>query len=132
MYKVILILNKFFLKSEGWEWGVGCGVKLASPQKKLPSKSPALLQWISYVSRRINEQQKCMYLYQISTSSEFVGSILQKWSLEKSFWLVNAFWNWFTFLNVAGNQRYVAIKNNRWKFFEQSLKLLKLSLHQWD
>ena len=37
MYKVILILDKFFLKYEE-------GVKLTPhPQKKLPSKSPALL-----------------------------------------------------------------------------------------
>ena len=36
MYKVLLLLDKFFLIYEG-------GVKLTSPpQKKLPSKSPAL------------------------------------------------------------------------------------------
>ena len=40
MYKVILILDKFFFKYEG-----GGGGKLTPPppQKKLPSKSPALL-----------------------------------------------------------------------------------------
>ena len=42
MHKVILILDKFFLKYEG---GGGGGVKLTppSPQEKLASKSPALL-----------------------------------------------------------------------------------------
>ena len=36
MYKVILILDKFFLKYEG-------GSNWPQPQEKLPSKSPALL-----------------------------------------------------------------------------------------
>ena len=36
MYKVILILDKFFWKYEG-------GVKLTPPEKKLPSQSPVLL-----------------------------------------------------------------------------------------
>ena len=41
MHKVILILDKFFLKYE--EGGGGGGVKLTTPQEKLPSKSTALL-----------------------------------------------------------------------------------------
>ena len=36
MYKVILKLDKFFLKYEG---GGGGGLKLSPPQEKLPSKS---------------------------------------------------------------------------------------------
>ena len=36
MCKVLLMLDKFFLKYEG-------GIKLTPPQEKLPSKSPALL-----------------------------------------------------------------------------------------
>ena len=44
MYKVILILDKFFLKDEEWEVGVGGGLSnCPPPQEKLPSKSPALL-----------------------------------------------------------------------------------------
>ena len=45
IYKVISILEKFFLKYEGGVGRVGEGVKLIPlpPQKKLPSKSPAIL-----------------------------------------------------------------------------------------
>ena len=46
MYKVILKLDKFFLKYEG---GGGGGLKLSPPQEKLPSKSPALLGLKGYV-----------------------------------------------------------------------------------
>ena len=45
MYKVILILDEFFLKYEGGlgTGGGGGGGQTDTPQKKLPSKSQALL-----------------------------------------------------------------------------------------
>ena len=56
MYKVVLILDKFFLKYEKEEGGGGGlggmvrGGSIESPQEKLTSKSPALLE-LSYYPR---------------------------------------------------------------------------------
>ena len=56
MHKVILILDKFFLKYEEEEGGEGC-VKLTIPQEKLPSKSTALLESKEFVKSLLFSKQ---------------------------------------------------------------------------
>ena len=54
MYKVILILDKFFLK---YEWGEGGGGSNWTPQEKLPSKNQALL-GLKFSSNDSNESDE--------------------------------------------------------------------------
>ena len=53
LYKVILILDKFFLKYEG-------GIKLNSPKKKLHSKHPALLGLKLYFTKHERSSKETM------------------------------------------------------------------------
>ena len=77
MYKVISILDKFFLKSEGWG-GVGGLVKLTPPTppplKKLPSKSPALLGLKALPDEHFDHELQQMH--------SFFSSELHKFKLE--------------------------------------------------
>ena len=75
-----------------------------------------------------------------------VENILQKCLVQRSFWQVNVIWNWFVFVSVVGDQRYVSRKcirrkigKNLWpdwywyglsaRFFKlQDMKLMHLYL----
>ena len=58
LYKVILILDMFFLKYKGG--GRGVNLILPTPQKELPSESPALLELsnLQQVAVRVEEQKE--------------------------------------------------------------------------
>ena len=67
------------------------------------------------------EQQSCLYLCQISASSELVQNMLQKHAVETKFWYVNVFSNQSLFVRVTEDQRYVIVleTRNRQKIFKQ-------------
>ena len=67
------------------------------------------------------EQQSCLYLCQISASSELVQNMLQKHAVKTKFWYVNVFSNQSLFVRVTEDQRYVIVleTRNRQKIFKQ-------------
>ena len=97
MYKVILILDKFFWKCErGSNWPPPC------PQKKLPSKSPALLGLISI--------QRCLCLQSMMYKLCFLFLLPEKISKTKTFWKRN----WFE----------MGLKNEKFLHLEFARRLL--------